>query len=545
MDADTAIAGASAPESEQPVAPASVIAPGHGDHVAAAVDTTPFETPFDFLFEDLADDFPAKHLPNTDPATVVAKLRALGAAMVEAGPPTTPNSNTPAVYTYWGQFVDHDLTANTDRDGSVSNITSLNPQPLPPEEVREGLKNLRQPALNLDSLYGPGSVRDGDIKMAVGTVAEQNNNGSIPPGAHVPPLGDAKRDLPRQNMQAQLGDARNDENLIIAQLHTAFLRFHNVAADWVEARHPDWRRKSIWVRAKRLTQWHYQWLTVNDFLREITTPGVVDSVMLGDREHSLRRDGKVFMPLEFSIAAYRFGHSMVRGAYDFNRNFGTDPGAITRASFDLLFAFTGGGKFNAPQPDDGSHPDVLPFNWVIEWDRFVDHASDNPIHFARKIDTLLAGPLHDMRNQGNEQPPGPVQQLLKNLAMRNLVRGYVLAMPTGQAVAEALEVEPLTHAELTSGDPGIAQALTDGAFLDATPLWFYVLKEAEVRANGNSLGEVGSRIVAETLIGQLLADPDSYLQRGSGWTPMFGAVLPDGEPIVTIADLFRFAGLAA
>ena len=141
MDADTAVVGAAAPETEQPVAPASVIAPRHGDHVAAAVDTTPFETPFDYLFEDLADDFPAKHLPATDPATVVEKLRALGRAMVDADPGAA-SANIPAVYTYWGQFVDHDLTANTDRNNDVNDIR-LNPQPLPPSTVRDDLRNLR------------------------------------------------------------------------------------------------------------------------------------------------------------------------------------------------------------------------------------------------------------------------------------------------------------------------------------------------------------------------------------------------------------------
>ena len=313
--------------------------------------------------------------------------------MVDADP-GAPSANTPAVYTYWGQFVDHDLTANTDRNNDVNDIR-LNPQPLPPSTVRDDLRNLRQPALNLDSLYGPGSVRDGDIKMKVGTVAQTKSDGSPLPGVKIPPLGDQARDLPRQNKAAQLGDPRNDENLIVAQLHTAFLKFHNVAADWVAERHPDWRRKSVWVRAKRLTQWHYQWLTVNDFLREITLPGVVDSVLLGERQHRLRRNGEVFMPLEFSIAAFRFGHTMVRGAYDFNRNFGVGAEVLPIANFNLLFTFTGGGA----NPFNGE-TDVLPFNWVIEWDRLANHASTNPGHFARKIDTRLVGPLHDMINQG-------------------------------------------------------------------------------------------------------------------------------------------------
>jgi hypothetical protein len=111
-------------------------------------------------------------------------------------------------------------------------------------------------------------------------------------------------------------------------------------------------------------------------------------------------------------------------------------------------------------------------------------------------------------------------------------------------VAGALGVTPLTEAELQrNNSEAVNAALVEGGFLQATPLWFYVLKEAEVRANGNSLGEVGSRIVAETLIGQLRADPESYLNQDGGWSPEQGVLLPDGEPMVTIKDLFRFAGL--
>ena len=105
-------------------------------------------------------------------------------------------------------------------------------------------------------------------------------------------------------------------------------------------------------------------------------------------------------------------------------------------------------------------------------------------------------------------------------------------------------MRPLTGEELQRGNSeAVNAALTEGGFLEATPLWFYILKEAEVRANGNSQGEVGSRIVVETLIGQLREDPESYLNRDGGWSPEQGVLLPDDEPIVTIKDLFRFAGL--
>jgi hypothetical protein len=102
----------------------------------------------------------------------------------------------------------------------------------------------------------------------------------------------------------------------------------------------------------------------------------------------------------------------------------------------------------------------------------------------------------------------------------------------------------LTEDELTEGNSDeLNTLLTDSGFLQKTPLWYYVLKEAEVQAGGNSLGEVGSRIVAETLIGQLRNDPSSYLAQAAVWVPEDGVLLPDGRPILTIRDFFRFAGV--
>ena len=184
-----------AAQAVQPVVPASLIPSRHGDHVAEHVDTSAFETPFDYLFEDLAADFPDKHLPG-DAAKVVEDLRRLGAAMLDAAPPDE-SSGTPPVYTYWGQFVDHDLTANTDRDNSVDDIRRDDIRPLAPNRVRRDLKNLRQPALNLDSLYGPGSMPDGRGGMKVGRCAETQADGSAVPGARIPPEADLDRDLPR------------------------------------------------------------------------------------------------------------------------------------------------------------------------------------------------------------------------------------------------------------------------------------------------------------------------------------------------------------
>ena len=521
-------------------------------------------TPFNYLFDDLAAQFPARHLPG-DSAAVTAALKRLGEAMAEPAPPPgqqlqpTGNSAIPPVYTYWGQFIDHDITANTDRQNTVTDITVEDLKPLQPEVVVRDLRNLRRPALDLDSVYGDGPTFEGGpetaaadmydgIKLRLSEVAE---GGGIP-GDHIPTLGDNLRDLPRDSgaqlpedkTVALIGDGRNDENLIVAQLHVAFLRFHNAVVDWAQHQ-PGYPQddRELFERVRNLVRWHYQWL-VHDYLKTVTLPGVVDKVLLGGNKVFQPRYDEVYMPLEFSVAAYRFGHTMVRGFYDYNRNFGRPGTVIGSASFRLIFAFTGSAR---PEPFNGGGTLTLPFNWVIEWNRFVDKGDSLPDHFARRIDTQLAPPLFDMINQiseENEGLPEAVKNILKRLAVRNLLRGYQLAIPTGQAVADALGVAPLTEEELRrNNSDAVNAALADGGFLQATPLWFYVLKEAEARANGNSLGEVGSRIVVETLIGQLRADPGSYLNQDGGWSPEQGVPLDDGEPIVTIKDLFRFGGL--
>jgi hypothetical protein len=244
---------------------------------------------------------------------------------------------------------------------------------------------------------------------------------------------------------------------------------------------------------------------------------------------------------------------MVRAFYDYNRNFGRrngGPGVVADfATFAQLFAFTGSARDEDGNlaPFSGTGTPTLPGNWVIEWDRFVDKGSVRPDHFARRIDTQLAPPLFDMLNQtpiADPALPVDIKALLRALAMRNLVRGYLLALPTGQAVAHALGITPLTADELHMGNTAaFNQVLDAGGFQTKTPLWYYVLKEAEVRANGNALGPVGSRIVAETIIGQIRQDPGSFLNAPGGWSPEQGVKI-DGEPIVSINDLFRFAGVA-
>ena len=170
---------------------------------------------------------------------------------------------------------------------------------------------------------------------------------------------------------------------------------------------PYYTDQAVFARARELVTWHYQWLVVHDYLATIALPGVVDQILL-ERQPAVRpkRNGEVWMPLEFSVAAFRFGHTMVRGAYDYNRNFGRPGRVIGAASFGFLFTFTGKGGFRG-------QTDVLPFNWVIEWDRFVEHDPRFPDHFSRKIDTRLADALGRMANESQGETVPTIIEILR------------------------------------------------------------------------------------------------------------------------------------
>jgi hypothetical protein len=588
-------------------------------------------TPFRYLIETVGEnDFLA-----VSPDTVKA-LDALGEAIIarplDDRQDDNPDSNIPPIFTYWSQFIDHELTARTDRTTAVSDITvdSANLKPVDRPTVERDLLNRRTPALELDCLYGDGppgahgnkarhsrdrnirlarKLRDG-AKMRIGTAEVVNraltrpgpNPGDPPipvpnggePSGPVPPLAtDLNRDLPRigalltqgvvkeddfpESLQtnktfrqrAFIGDPRNDENLVVAQFHLALLRFHNAVVDWLVFKDPRQERRDseeLFEDARKIVRWTFQWLTVNQFLKTVLRPDVVDSVVndgakLYQRE--LKGYREPYMPIEFSVACYRFGHSMVRNVYDYNRNFGRKPEGgpgfiIPNATLNLLFLFTG----KSANPF-GGNTQTLPHNWIIEWDRFDgtaphDSSDGQPARVTRKIDTHLAPRLGALPNEGSdaeglsEEEKTRLNELLKHLARRNLRRGYQLSIPTGQAVARVVGAEALSREELSQGNSAeMTQAMDAGGFFERTPLWFYVLKEAEVREGGQRLGVVGSRVVAETIIGVLLTDPESYLSHNPRWTPAEATPgaggplkLSDGRTIGTIGDLLRFAGVA-
>jgi hypothetical protein len=401
------------------------------------------------------------------------------------GPSPADNPAIPAGFTFLGQFVDHDMTLD---------LTPLSAQEADPHATT----NFDTPHLDLGSLYGRGpkgspelydAARPGRLRLA-----RPNGIDDLPRGA---------------DGRAHLGDPRNDENLILSQLHVAFLRFHNRLVD--EGR--------SFADAQRLTRWHFQWVVVHDLLAHVVGPEVVARFLRERggrvqcrREHyKPKNPHRPMMPIEYSAAAYRFGHSMVRPGYLLSMQ---PSGPVLAPTF-----------LNPPDEVDlhGGRP--VPAHMRIDWREFFElpGASVPPHNVARRIDPELSLPLHDLPSS---VVPRDVQPVISNLAERNLLRGKRLGLPSGQAVARAMGVVPLTDAELgLSGPP----------FAGAAPLWYYVLAEARHQHQGLRLGEVGGRIVAETILGILGSDRSSYFHvRG------FRPLAPAGERF-RMGDLLAFA----
>lgn len=473
-------------------------------------------TRFDYLFPQLQQD-PTALLPES-PQTVT-HLKDLGRAMRDRAAGNQNNSSIPAVYTYLGQFIDHDVTLEGE-SASLPSLLDPGLKPLTPQQVKERLFNTRTATLDLDSVYGLPAPRIGP-RMKIGRVA--------PTGNPNPPLkrpggktddNDLPRDIrtndQRFDRSALIGDPRNDENTIVSQLHLAFLLAHNAIV----------AQGKSFEEARRLLRQHYQWMVLHDFLKRVCDPAIVDTAIKNGPRFYKAMEEPFFLPLEFSAAAYRFGHTMVRASYNFNENFQV-PGNIP-ATLGLLFTFT------ALTGQLGDF-ETLPENWIIEWNRFVPPS----VNVARRLDTHLVEPLFELTNTLG-QPEGPPNDLDgRRLAVRNLLRGYLLRMPTGQAVAKALGLTPMTAPEIEAAADDAAQVkvLQDSGFNARTPLWYYILAEANEKPKGQHLGEVGSTLLAEIFVGLVQRSDDSILRTAQPWTPTLGS---GGN--FTLPDLLRLAG---
>jgi hypothetical protein len=445
--------------------------------------------------------------------------------------PAANNPNIPAGFTYLGQFVDHDITLDT--------------TPLA-EKVSDptGVTNFRSPRLDLDALYGLGPSVNPEL-FARGPAMP---SGARPPGPSfligktIQGGGDPTvpfplpNDLPRNpEGQAIIGDPRNDENLLVAQTHLAFLKFHNAIVKHLEAKGTP--KDRLFPEARRMTMWHYQWIVLFDFVERLTEPGLIRRIKHEGRKF-YRFKSKPYMPVEFAVAAYRLGHSMVRENYSHNRVFGPPPSAIPAGDLGTLFGFTGkSGQIIgdlAPNPPTGPLPvERLPSDWAIDWRRFFEVLPANPpgvlLNPSRRLDPFVVPALHTLP----DQTPGNRNAVLP---FRNLKRGVIMGLPSGQAVARRMELPVLTEAELTSGPDG---AVVARHFRTATPLWYYILKEAEVKHQGLRLGPVGSRIIAEVFLGIVHGDHESFMWQQANWKPELPSKVPG---TFTMADMLRFVG---
>jgi Animal haem peroxidase len=473
------------------------------------------------------------------------------------------NTGISAGYTYLGQFIDHDITFDP-----ASSLQKRNDP--------DGLIDFRTPALDLDNVYGRGPDDQpylydaGARKFVLGDPLSEN--------IALPPL---TFDVPRmpQNKRAVIGDKRNDENVIVSQLHSTFLQFHNRVAD-------DNPRMSF-AEIQKCVRWHYQYIVLHDFLPRIVGEKTMDAIWK-DRKTFGNVCGhgptlcfyhfhdSPFLPIEFSAAAFRFGHSMVRPIYRLNtkhtQNGPTDSASIAGRFF--IFAgvqergLNGFGQF--------------PRHWAIDWSLYFDINGSGAkggrarVQPAYKIDTSLVNPLAFLPEFSAEpaavgtrltiqtlQSAEVTHRSPNNLAIRNLLRGNSMGLPSGEDTARAMGLVPLTPAELWVGkaqklDDGTPDKVSDiadiasGEFLGKSPLWFYCLAEANAQwlkavkgksvaksnTTATSLGPVGGRIVAETLIGLLLGDSHSFVNQDPLWKPSIPMAKPD---TFTMGDFIRYA----
>ena len=402
------------------------------------------------------------------------------------------NPSIPAAYTYFGQFLDHDLTFDPSSD-------------IRARRSPNSLVNFRTPRFDLDCVYGAGPLVNPHLydsveigRMLLGKGRDHRIR---------PSPATAEDDLPRNSQGTALtGDPRNDQNVLVSQVHLAFLRFHNRIFDLHAGE--DWA--AAFEHAQKLVRWHYHWVILHDFLPLMVGPKIIAEILPTSLEPARNRfQGRYFrldatpsIPVEFSGAAYRVGHSMVRNSYVLSDNFQTRLGAR------IIFHADGEGE---PLPDlRGGR--FLPWAWSLQWDRFLKFPEGPQPQPSQRIDHKLAVAL---RNVPRFDPP--------DLALRNLLRGRSYGLPSGQDVARQIGVPPLEASK-------------------PEPLWLYILREAWVTQDGQRLGPVGARIVAEVFLGILAADESSFVNAEPDWRPSSGFFAPHSNNF-ELKDLIYSAGL--
>jgi hypothetical protein len=381
-----------------------------------------------------------------------------------------------AGWTFLGQFIAHDVTADR--------------SPLVDRADIEALKNVRRQKLNLEFLYGSGPSGDPylyDVRDSAKLLLGRNDEGQA-------------EDLQRNGQGiAIIVDPRNDSHLLMAQMQVLFSKLHNRIVDWL--REKGTAEPAIFAEAQRLVVWHYQWIILREFLPETIGHELTDDLLAGGLRY-YRPAVEPFIPLEFADAAYRYGHGQLRERYQVTS--GSSPVPL----FPDLVGFR-----------------PVPASRVVDWAGFFDIPGRPPAQRAKKIDGRLCGAIMHLPLALT----GDVEiEAWHSLAARDLQRGHALGLPSGEAIARHMGATPLTP-----GQTGLDRM----GWRRETPLWYYILKEAEVQGSGDRLGEVGGRIVGEVLVGLLDHDPSSFRASRPDWRPELPSRVVG---TFTMADLLRF-----
>jgi hypothetical protein len=424
--------------------------------------------------------------------------------------PSPAKPANPAGFTFLGQFVDHDMTEFRVVGDDLKLIES-NPVITKRQRVLEDVRrpegtisvtttNGRTGKLDLDSVYGLLGTAQPDLFDAGGNFRLHNDEDIMRGGAF-------------KNSRL-IADPRNDENKLITQIHILFEKLHNtIHATKSGAPSEIGPSGPIFLETKAEVVATYQRIILHDYIPRIVRAEQIDAVLeklehsetryqaMNARNRALLRelglnqldtDATVAVPVEFSHAVFRLGHSQLRNGYLLRSG---QPGV------PLFDTSLGGNDLRGNKP---LNPGGGGTNFLVQWRHFFKLVAANP-QPGNAIDGNLPDAIFRL-------PPPAIGEPPVSLAERNIRRGVDFGLPSGQIAAAEfsttygfIEPTPLSTLFPDAIFAPKAEVLERAANLQwETPLWYYILKEAGAYTAGPQLGTVGGLVVAETLIGSIV-----------------------------------------
>jgi hypothetical protein len=451
--------------------------------------------------------------PPVDPETL-ERLGRLGEALLVsygfAPPPPVPTlmKDMPSAYTYLGQFLAHEMTLWDPADASG-----------PPQTV-----DLIDSAIDLKTIF----KRPLGFPRNLPTHVQEEeglplNQTIVDSGPGFP--GSGLDDLPRMDSgRALILDPRNDQNLTLSQTQVAITRFAQAAISILKP------LVLTGEEVRRIVLRHFQSVVLQDYLVRLVDPKTYDDVMVNGRVWVAPSAGggmpdPFYVSPEFSGAIFRFGHAMRRDNYSPWNTVNPNKTVMSALASDLLdFSFDGGDLTNGQ----------LLQTWTTDWRHMlgtegVTSIKATSIGTAWK-DALFCLPGYLFQPSVHDKPCNGAQSGRLNLARRTLISGGLMGLPSGQVLAgdvqtalvnagSPCQIPILSAAELDIPDNPAATAIMQegpvgSRFVDHTPLWIYILLEAAVKSDGDRLGPLGGRIVAETLSAAIEASGSGMIVNG-------------------------------